>query len=268
MSYLHAHQFSILAGNKKILDQICIEINTPSLTVILGQSGAGKSTLAKAFTGQLHPSQRDNTLRFEGPLSVLDRPIEQWALPELGSKVGFVFQHPIMFPGSVKENLVDIPNLAIRKPDRALDDEGLQVLLDAYGLGQIDLAMNAEDLSGGQQQRLAILRASIMRPQMLVLDEITSGLDDPVSLDIIRLIHAEAAKKPVILITHDTRLVAWADRVIVMENGRVEFDGPANEARAPSAPLAVRLLLDAGEEIANPRSDEGGWTSLQTRRAV
>lgn len=258
MSYLYTHKFSIFSGKKKILDQITIRIEVPGLTVVLGQSGAGKSTLAKALTGQLRSS---TALKFEGTVSVLGRPIEQWGMAELGSNVGFVFQQPVMFPGSAKKNLVDVPKLALRQPDQAINDENLREQLAAYDLGQIDLAMDAGDLSGGQQQRLAILRASMMRPQMLILDEITSGLDDPVSLDIIRLVHAEASKKPVILITHDTRLVAWADRVIVMENGSVEFDGTAHEARAPSAPLAIRHLLSAGEEIANPwpngQSDPG-----------
>jgi len=268
MPYLQMSDFTVWAGDSAILNQVHLQIEKPGLTVILGESGAGKSTLAKAFTGQLHPSQGGTGLKFEGWLSVLDRPIDQWGLPELGSEVGFVFQHPIMFPGTVRENLVEIPKLALRKPDPVLDDYGLQALLRKYGLGQINLDMNATDLSGGQQQRLAILRAIIMRPKMLVLDEITSGLDDPVSLDIVRLIHAEANEKPIILITHDTRLVTWADRVIVMSNGRVEFDGPAHEAQASSAPFAVQRLLNAGDEIANPQPNTVGHAPHRIWRVV
>lgn len=268
MPYLHMSDFTVLAGASSILSRIHLQIDTPGLTVILGESGAGKSTLAKAFTGQLRTGQGNTGLKFEGLLSILDRPIDQWGLPELGSEVGFVFQHPIMFPGTVRENLVEIPKLALRKPNPVLGDYGLQELLKKYGLGQIDLDMSATDLSGGQQQRLAILRAIIMRPKMLVLDEITSGLDDPVSLDIVRLIHAEATEKPVILITHDTRLVAWADRVIVMSKGRVQFDGPPHEARASSAPFSVQLLLNAGDEIANPRLNKVGQAPNRIPRVV
>ncbi|WP_298972687.1 ABC transporter ATP-binding protein [uncultured Roseobacter sp.] len=268
MQYVYMSNFSVRAGESTILSRVQLRVDKPGLIVILGDSGSGKSSLAKALTGQLRPGQGSTGLKFKGLLSVLGRPIDEWGLPELGSEVGLVFQDPIMFPGTPWENLVEIPKLALRKPDPVLDNDELQALLKKYGLGQIDLGMNATDLSGGQRQRLAILRAVIMRPKMLVLDEVTSGLDDPVSLDIVRMIHAEAAEKPVILITHDTRLVAWASRVIVMNKGRVEFDGPAHEARASSAPFTVQRLLNAGDELANPRLNKVGQAPNRIQRVV
>lgn len=205
------------------LTDISLEIKPGEHVAILGQVGSGKTTLEKLILGLYRPSS--------GEVLVDDIDIRQLDPAELRRHIGYVSQDITLFYGNLRDNLTMAQPLA--------DDEAI---LKAAKVGCILSFVNrhprgfdmqvgerGDRLSGGQRQGVAMARAVLGDPPILVLDEPTSSMDRATEADVKREVKAFAAGRTMLIVTHRTSLLEMVDRVIVMDQGRIVADGPKDE---------------------------------------
>ena len=190
----------------------------------MGASGSGKSTLMHCMAGLDTPTS--GTVTLDGVR--LDE-LDDKHLTELRrDKVGFIFQAFNLLPVlTAEENLVLPLTIAGRKPD----PEWLESLVQTVGLGDRRTHRPSE-LSGGQQQRVAVARALVSKPSVVFADEPTGNLDSVASGEVLGLLRraVDDFGQTVVMVTHDAAAASIADRLIVLEDGRVAHDGPAGDA--------------------------------------
>jgi putative ABC transport system ATP-binding protein len=198
---------------------VSVAIRRGEFTAIMGASGSGKSTLMHLMAGLDTPT--GGTVTLDGVrLGALD----DRRLTELRrDKVGFVFQAFNLLPVlTAEENLVLPLTIAGRKPDA----EWLESLVRAVGLDDRRTHRPSE-LSGGQQQRVAVARALVSKPAVVFADEPTGNLDSAASTEVLALLRraVDDFGQTVVMVTHDAAAAAYADRLIVLADGRVASDG-------------------------------------------
>jgi sulfate/thiosulfate transport system ATP-binding protein len=215
-------------GEFVAVDNVSLAIASGSLTALLGPSGSGKSTLLRIVAGLEHPDEGDVSIHGE----------DATGLPPQERGVGFVFQHYAAFKHmSVRDNVAFALKIRKRPRDEIRDRVGeLLRLVQLEGLAN----RYPSQLSGGQRQRMALARALAAEPRVLLLDEPFGALDARVRKELrawLRRLHEEVPVTTV-LVTHDQEeAMDVADRVAVMNEGRVEqtgkprdlYEHPANE---------------------------------------
>jgi putative ABC transport system ATP-binding protein len=217
------------------LSEVSVTFRGGTLTAVVGVSGSGKSTLLQCAAGLDSPTS--GTVQIGGTdlsglnrrkLSVLRR-----------RRVGFVFQSLNLVPTlTVAENIA----LPLRLDGRRVRKDAIAGLGATVGIGP-QLSRLPHTLSGGQQQRAAIARALIASPDVIFADEPTAALDVVTADGILRLLR-EAASDPrraVVMVTHDPVAASWADRVLVLEAGRI-----VTELAAPDAATVGAILHRQG----------------------
>ena len=215
-------------GDFTALDDVSVEVEAGSLTALLGPSGSGKSTLLRVIAGLERPDA--GRVRLEGH--------DVTGVPPQERGVGFVFQHYAAFKHmTVAENVAF--GLRIRRRPRAEVGQRVAELLELVQLSRLGDRYPAQ-LSGGQRQRMGLARALAVDPKVLLLDEPFGALDARVRKELrswLRRLHDETHTTTVI-VTHDQEeAMDVADRVVVMNGGRIEqiapprelYDQPANE---------------------------------------
>ena len=202
------------------LQDINLTIQPGDVIGLVGRSGSGKSTLTRLVQG-LYSIQ-------QGIIRVDGHDQRELDLAHLRSNIGVVLQESFMFRGSVRQNI------ALARPGATFEDiikaarlagaeEFIQRLPQGY---DTDLAENASNLSGGQRQRLAIARALLTQPRILILDEATSALDAE-SESIVQENLADISKgRTLLIVSHRLAMLRRANRIIVMDKGRIIADGP------------------------------------------
>jgi len=203
------------------LSDVSVEFETTRFAAIMGPSGSGKSTLMHLLAGLDRPTS--GSVHLAGvDLGGLD----DAALTRLRrDKVGFVFQSFNLLPTLTAEENILLPlSIAGRRPDRPWFDE----LTKAVSIAD-RLRHRPAELSGGQQQRVAIARALASRPAVVFADEPTGNLDSRASgevLDLLRLA-VDSFGQTVVMVTHDAHAASFADRLVVLGDGRIVHDGDA-----------------------------------------
>ena len=203
----------------RALDDVSLAIERRELVAIMGASGSGKSTLMN-IVGCLDRPTSGRYLLAGREMSALDRN----ALAEVRSHtLGFVFQSFNLLPRTTAVENVELPLLysGVGKRERR---ERARAALERVGLG--DRLMNRPgQLSGGQQQRVAIARALINEPEVILADEPTGNLDSKTSVEVMALFQAlQQSGITVVVVTHEPDIAAFAERVVVMRDGRVQSD--------------------------------------------
>jgi putative ABC transport system ATP-binding protein len=206
------------------LDGVTIGVPADSFAAIMGPSGSGKSTLLHVLAGLDRPTSGSILL---GGVELAN--LDDKALTELRrDKIGFVFQTFNLLPVLTAEENVVLPlKLAGRDPDR----EWVERLLETVNLGDRRTHRPSE-LSGGQQQRVAVARALVTKPAVIFADEPTGNLDSKSSQDVLDLLRraVDDLGQTVVMVTHDPRAAAIADRIVVLADGKVVHDGEAGTA--------------------------------------
>ncbi|MBU4213228.1 MAG: ABC transporter ATP-binding protein [Actinobacteria bacterium] len=217
----------------RALDGVDIEFAAGAFTAIMGPSGSGKSTLMHllagldlATSGTVRLGDTDLTTLSDDQLTLLRR-----------ARIGFVFQSFNLLPMFTAEQNITLPlDLAGAKPD----PEWLDTLVDTLGLRE-RLTHRPGELSGGQQQRVAIARALITRPEVVFADEPTGNLDSRSGAEVLSFLRRSVREldRTVIMVTHDPTAAAYADRVVLLADGKIagQIDDPT--------PASVLAGLDA-----------------------
>jgi sulfate transport system ATP-binding protein len=223
-------------GDFVALDDIDFDVPEGSLTALLGPSGSGKSTLLRAIAGLDQPDSGVITIKGEDVTRV----------PPQRRGIGFVFQHYAAFKHlTVRDNVAFGPK--IRKLPKAEIKEKVDNLLEIVGLAGFQTRY-PNQLSGGQRQRMALARALAVDPQVLLLDEPFGALDAKVREDLrawLRRLHDEVHVTTV-LVTHDqAEALDVADRIAVLNKGRIEQVGSPTEVYDTPANAFVMSFLGA-----------------------
>jgi putative ABC transport system ATP-binding protein len=197
---------------------VSIDFPRGQFAAVMGPSGSGKSTLMHVMAGLDHPTAGTVTIDGVEITGLEDRRLTQLRR----DKIGFVFQFFNLLPMlSAEENILLPASIAGRRVDAAWRQE----LIASVGLSE-RVRHRPSELSGGQQQRVAIARALIMRPAVLFADEPTGNLDSASSGEILELLRRSVDElgQTIVMVTHDPRAAAIADRVVFLSDGRVVRD--------------------------------------------
>lgn len=222
-----------------ILDGIDAEFRPGEVVAILGPSGSGKSTLARCLMG-IWPQTQGEVLLDGTPLS-------DWDRHELGPFLGYLPQDVELLEGSIAENIARFGELDAEKVIAAAKTAGIHEMILHFPQGYdtpIGIAGNL--LSGGQRQRIALARAMYGDPVLLVLDEPNANLDDAGEAALLQALQQlKAQGKTVIVISHRSGIVSVADRLLLMNRGRIELFGPRDE-------ILARLSRPAAAQAPHP----------------
>lgn len=217
------------------LDGVDLDVERGAFTAIMGPSGSGKSTLMHLLAGLDTPTSGQVWL---GDTELTD--LSEAALTRVRrTRVGFVFQSFNLLPTlSAADNILLPLQLAGSRPDAAWYDEVVGVL----GLGD-RLTHRPSELSGGQQQRVAVARALVTRPDVVFADEPTGALDSVTGADLLAFLQRSAREygQSIVMVTHDPSAAAYADRVVLLSDGRI-----AGDLRDPDRDAVLDALRELG----------------------
>jgi putative ABC transport system ATP-binding protein len=211
-------EFGTGPSRVRALRGIEVQMRPGELTLLVGPSGCGKTTLISIIAGLLEPTA--------GTVMVLGTDLaalsDRQKVAFRGANIGFVFQQYNLLPGLTAAENVAVPLLVARVPHRAALARA-EAVLEKVGLGERARALPAQ-LSGGQQQRVAIARALVHEPRLLVCDEPTAALDVQAGHKVLQLLREVAVQpsRAVIVVTHDSRVFLFGDRIIYLSDGHVE----------------------------------------------
>jgi putative ABC transport system ATP-binding protein len=213
---------------------VTLEVPTGQFTAVMGPSGSGKSTLMHLLAGLDRPTGGTVTIGGEDITKMGDKQLTKLRRRH----IGFVFQSFNLLPMlSAEENILLPLSIAGRKPDR----KQVASLIARVGLGE-RLDHKPSQLSGGQQQRVAIARALATQPTVLFADEPTGNLDSTSGTEVLALLReaVELDRQTTVMVTHDPRAAASADRVLFLADGLI-----VNDLAAPDEEQILAAMKEA-----------------------
>jgi ABC-type methionine transport system ATPase subunit len=225
---------------RSILDDVSFTVERGRSLTLVGPSGSGKSSLLRCLNRLVEPTS--GTVRFDG------RDVQSFDPRALRRQVALVMQTPVLFEGTVRDNL------RVRPPDSPGDfsEDRLRVTLAEVGLEPDLLDREAAVLSGGEKQRVTIARALLRDPRALLLDEPTSALDPPHALMVAETVHrlCQARGLSIVAVTHQPDLVRrLGGGLLYLVKGRVEALESIDDAGTGVAADARLRAFLAGEQI-------------------
>jgi polar amino acid transport system ATP-binding protein len=226
-------------GAARVLESIDLEVAEHEVVCLIGASGSGKSTLLRCVN-LLEPLDAGRIVLAGEEITAPGADVNR-----IRRRIGIVFQAYNLFPHmSVLDNVTLGPRKALGTPRREAEAEAVE-LLARFGLA--DRRVDFPDrLSGGQQQRVAIVRALAMRPELLLLDEVTSALDPELVAEVLNVIRELAAGGMTMLIaTHEMGFARdIANRVLFLDGGRILEQGPPEQIFRNPVEQRTRRFLD------------------------
>lgn len=260
------------ASSRFAIEDVSLTIEKGEFVALIGHTGSGKSTLIQHLNGLLKATEGSYT--FDGE----DVYAQNYEMKKLRSKVGMTFQYPEhqLFEISVLKDVCFGPkNMGLSDAEA---EEASKKALEAVGISEKYFEKSPFELSGGQKRRVAIAGALAMNPEYLILDEPTAGLDPRGKkriLDLIKWLHEER-NMTIILVSHSMEDVAdYAKRLLVMNNGKLVFDGTPTEIfgkkeeleaidlSAPETTYLMDMLHKKGFDV-----DRSAITMEQAKRSI
>ena len=202
-----------------VLANINLQVSAGERLAIVGPSGSGKSTLAKLIA-RLYQFQ-------EGSISIDGVDIRAVQVQSLRNSISLVLQEPILFSGTLRENvLAGKPTASIAELERVAEISQLIPVIERLGGGwDHPLKHPGNGLSGGERQRIALARALLIDHSILILDEATSALDASVEARLLQALRNSYENTTLIVISHREAVARWADRVVLLDGGRIIEEG-------------------------------------------
>ena len=250
MSSLRARDIGVSLGGARVLDGVSLEVQ-PGWTAIVGPNGAGKSTLLRVLAGLLAPGGGE--VQLEGV------PLGAWSLPERARRIAWLTQQGSSTGDLTAREIVllgRLPHLGIVASPGAADEEAVdRAMQEAQCADWRD--RRPQQLSGGERQRVLLARALAVEAPVLLLDEPTTHLDPPHQASLARLFRRRAAAgTAVVSVLHDLSLALVADRLVLLERGRVRAQGPTDD------PALHAALVDAFEGAIRIERAGGRWVAF------
>lgn len=239
MKYLSIDQCDAYYGDQKVLECVSLDVDKGDVVSLIGPSGSGKSTLLRVLVGLNHPTS--GRILLEG--EEIDYKNKR-SLKRARERFAIVFQQYNLFQNmTVLKNVTVAPTKIQGRPKKEVEAEAVE-LLGKVGLGE-KLKSYPDELSGGQQQRVAIARSLALKPEILLLDEVTSALDPELVnevLDTIRLLAKEG--RTMIIVSHEMGFVLEvSSKIAFMDAGRIiEVGEPRKILEQPDTDRAREFM--------------------------
>jgi ATP-binding cassette subfamily B protein len=220
--------FSYTTG-KIVLQDINLELKPGRTYALVGPTGGGKTTIASLMARLYDPT--------EGVVYLSGRDIRTYTVAERAAKIGFILQDPILFSGTVKDNILYgnplYQNLSVSELEAVIESAGLTELVKNFDGGLAStVATSNDELSLGQKQLIAFMRALLRKPELLILDEATANIDTVTE----KLLEAIIAKLPAtttkVIIAHRLSTIEDADEIFFINDGAIVTAGGMEEAVA------------------------------------
>jgi len=238
------------------LKGVSASVAAQSYVAIVGPNGSGKSSLLNVVLGLYE--QESGTVKVDGvDLSTIE-------LDDLRSSIGVAFQETVLFNASLRDNITLAEDgFSDADLDRAIDASGLRPIVDQVP-GGLDAELGADGLtlSSGESQRLGVARAVLRDPELLLLDEVASGLDPESEADVLDAIEGLRDGRTIISVTHRLESVKTVDQIIVIRGGRVIETGTFDRLIAADGPFATMWTKQHGFDV----SANGLTASVQPDR--
>lgn len=229
---------------RTVLKQVDFTLDKSEIAVMIGKSGSGKSTLLRIIAGLTQADGGD--IDMMGERVVIDGEY-QGSWKSHRNQIGMIFQSYTLWPHlNVRENLALAPKKVLGESKRDIDERAHIALADVGMAHHID--SRCGQLSGGERQRVAIARALMMRPKLLLCDEMTSALDPPVAAEVLGVITKLKEEDGIgcILVTHDMAFAAKAaDRVAYFEDGVIAEEGDPRKLLQEPETEGLKKFVDA-----------------------
>ena len=208
--------------NRKIIDDLSLSIKRGEKIAFVGESGSGKSTLIKILLGLLKYDQ--------GKIHLGDMELSEICLSDLYDRVSFISQDAPVFDGTIKENLVFDKNVSEEQMFNALNKVQLSHLVESLAEGlNTEIGEKGTCLSGGEKQRLALARLWFESPELVILDEATSAMDNLTEENVMKTVMQKMKDKTVIAIAHRLNSISGFDRIILFREGKIVGQGTFEE---------------------------------------
>jgi len=216
-------EFTYPQTERKILDGISFTIEAGEKVGLIGRIGSGKSTISRLMLGLYEPQS--------GALFADDTDYRQIDPADLRRNIAYIAQDIILFRGSVRENIaVSRPQATEQEILEAAKSAGVHEFIARHPMGyDAPVGERGEGLSGGQRQSIALARAMLLNPSIMVCDEPTNAMDVEAENNFVRHIREQIADKTFIMITHRQHLLSMVDRLILIDQGKVVVDGPRDK---------------------------------------
>lgn len=220
VSFIYPHT------EQKVLDQVSFTINPGEKVGLIGRIGSGKSTIARMIVGLYDPD--------DGALFADDTDYRQIDPADLRRNIAYIAQDVVLFRGTVRENIaVGKPQAREEEILEAAKRSGVHDFVSRHPMGyDAPVGERGEGLSGGQRQAIALARAMLLKPNIMVCDEPTNAMDVQAETAFTHHIKEQVKDRTFILITHRQHLLALVDRLILIDQGRVVADGPRDKVVA------------------------------------
>lgn len=227
--------------DKAVVSDFTLNIKEGEFFVLIGPSGSGKTTTLKMINQLINLS--------EGYIRIQEKPISDFDLQELRWNIGYVLQQIALFPNmTVEENILIVPEMK-KWSEEDMENRVIELLESVNMDPDKYRHRHISELSGGEQQRIGVIRALAADPDIILMDEPFSALDpitrNNLQKDVLKL--QQKFKKTVVFVTHDMQeAISLGDRICLMNNGKIEQVGTANEILKNPANDFVRKFLQTG----------------------
>ena len=218
IEFSHAN-FAYSSDSQIILNDLNLKINAGEKVAVIGKIGSGKTTLLKLILGLYQPTN--------GSTLIDGANIQQIRPEDIRKQFGVVMQNTYLFSGSIRDNIAfGLDEVSTEQIDEAANIAGVTEFTKKMNNGlDYQLSEGGKDISGGQRQAIALARAIVRKPAIILLDEPTSAMDLTSERQIIRNLKSYFTKQTLVVVTHRMSLLQLVDRVIAIDDGKVTVDG-------------------------------------------